>query len=104
MGILPFYDSSSGEVTWQPIGFDTADWGDYTSSELSNTCPLVAGGALSTGPGYRLTDASVALASLLVTQAEQVVFYDITCVNPTANFGNYQVYISTMTSDTTLLG
>ena len=41
-GDLPFYDSTSGEVTWQPIGFDTGDWSNYVDP-LTPTCPDTVG-------------------------------------------------------------
>ena len=104
-GDLPFYDSSSGEVTWQPIGFGEADWSDYPAGASPN-CPATAG---QINPGTGLTSpvpsssafANVIrnpLATILMTSAEPVLNYDVTwTAGNVFTYGSIYIFVGPIT-------
>ena len=81
-GDLPFYDSSSGEVTWQPIGFGTADFSLFTApNPTDNQCPTTAGGTVLTEASMQISGDSGPVVAILGTSSEPIVNYDVTFIS-----------------------
>ena len=82
-GDLLRYDSDTGGFTWQPIGFDTADWSGVAGT--TSICPTTAGGAMSNGPeagiANLISQDSIRLMTVLATTAKPFLNYDVTMRN-----------------------